>query len=146
MASEAELWKLVAAGQQAVLATLKRDALPYLSNVTTSFPDAGRRTGPTPDRQKVPNLARDPRAVVHGHGDDFLPVVVAEGRTTLSPVVAEPAAASPELLAVHAAFDGHLDPDVVFAEMIVSRRVVVRPDLRHVYGIIASGGRRPVAS
>jgi hypothetical protein len=48
-----------------------------------------------------------------------------------------------ELLEVHAAFYGPQDEDGFFAEMIARRRLVIKLDLDHVYGVIAAGGRRP---
>jgi hypothetical protein len=47
---------------------------------------------------------------------------------------------------VHSAFYGGLEADEFFAEMIANRRLVIRLDLDHVYGIIVSGGRRPPAT
>jgi PPOX class probable F420-dependent enzyme len=146
MAGETELWALVAAGRQAVLATLKRDRLPQLSNILY-VPEADGRTvriSTTADRRKAVNLGRDPRAVLHVSGEDFWAFAVAEGTATLSPVAAEPGdEACQELLAVHTAFYGTLDIDAFFVEMIANRRLVVRLDLDHVYGILAPGGRRP---
>ncbi len=148
MADQTELWKLVATGQQAVLATLKRDGLPQLSNVLY-VPDAdGRavRVSTTADRQKAKNLARDPRAVLHVSGDNFWAFAVAEGRATLSPVATEPGdEACQQLLAVHRTFYGNLETGAFFAEMVTNRRLVVHLELDHVYGIIATGGR-PVAA
>ena len=149
MAEPTELWGLVATGQQAVLATLKRDGLPQLSNVLYA-PDAdGRsvRISTTADRQKAKNLARDPRAVLHVGGDNFWAFAVAEGRGTLSPVARAPGdEACQQLLALHRTFYGELETDAFFAEMVANRRVVVHLELDHVYGIIASGGRRPVTA
>jgi PPOX class probable F420-dependent enzyme len=148
MASDTELWELVARGREAVLATLKRDGLPQLSNVLY-LPDADGHTvriSTTADRQKARNLARDPRAVLHATGDDFWAFAVAEGRATLSPVAAEPGdEACQALLAVHSAFYGGLDTEAFFTEMIANRRLIIQLDLDHVYGIIVSGGRRPSA-
>jgi hypothetical protein len=46
---------------------------------------------------------------------------------------------------VHSAFYGPQDEDAFFAEMITRRRLVIRLGLEHVYGVMASGGRRPLA-
>jgi PPOX class probable F420-dependent enzyme len=149
MATETELWELVAGRRQAVLATLKRDGLPQLSNVLY-LPDATGHTvriSTTADRQKARNLTRDPRAVLHVTGDNFWAFAVAEGRASLSLIASKPGdEACQELLAVHSAFYGHLDTAAFFAEMVANRRLVVRLDLHHVYGIIASGGRRPLTT
>ena len=148
MASDTELWELVARGREAVLATLKRDGLPQLSNVLY-LPDADGHTvriSTTANRQKARNLARDPRAVLHVTGDDFWAFAVAEGRATLSPVASKAGDETcRELFSVHSAFYEDLDNETFFADMIANRRLVVRLDLDHVYGIIVSRGRRPSA-
>jgi PPOX class probable F420-dependent enzyme len=147
MAAESELWALVAAGREGVLAAVRRGGLPQLSNVLYLPGDGGRtvRISTTADRLKARILARDPRAVLHVSGDNFWAYAVAEGRATLTPAAAEPGdEACRELLEVHSAFYGPQDQDGFFAEMIDRRRLVIRLALDHVYGVIAAGGRRPV--
>ena len=147
MAAEGELWDLIASGREGVLATIRRGGLPQLSNVLY-LPGAGGRTvriSTTADRLKARILARDPRAVLHVSGDNFWAYAVAEGHAALTPAAAEPGdEACRELLEVHSAFYGPQDQDAFFAEMIARRRLVIRLDLDHVYGVIASGGPRPV--
>jgi len=147
MASEFELWDLVASGREGVLGTVKRGGLPQLSNVLY-LPEPGGRTvriSTTADRLKARVLARDPRAVLHVTGDSFWAYAVAEGRATLTPAAVDPGdEACRELLEVHSAFYGSQDEDAFFAEMITRRRLVIRLDLEHVYGVIAAGGRRPL--
>jgi PPOX class probable F420-dependent enzyme len=146
MASEDELWQLLATRRQAVLATIKGDGLPQLSNVLYLSEPDGRavRISTTADRRKAHNLARDPRAVLHVSGDDFWAFAVAEGRAELSAVATHAGdQACQELLAVHSAFYGTVEPDAFFAEMITNRRLVIRIDFHHIYGIIATEGRRP---
>ena len=147
MAAESELWDLIAAGREGVLAAVRRGGLPQLSNVLY-LPGAGGRTvriSTTADRLKARILARDPRAVLHVSGDNFWAYAVAEGHAALTPAAAEPGdEACRELLEVHSAFYGPQDEDAFFAEMIARRRLVIRLDLDHVYGVIASGGARPV--
>jgi PPOX class probable F420-dependent enzyme len=146
MATERELWELVASRRQAILATVNPDGLPQLSNVLY-VPQAGGRSvriSTTADRRKARNLARDARAVLHVSGDDFWAFAVAEGQATLSPVATEAGdEACQELLSVHTAFYGTFEHDAFFADMVANRRLVVRLDLTRVYGIIAPGGRRP---
>jgi PPOX class probable F420-dependent enzyme len=149
MPAESELWDLVAAGREGVLAAVRRSGLPQLTNVLY-LPDPGGRAvriSTTADRLKARILARDPRAVLHVTGDSFWAYAVAEGRATLTPPAAEPGdAASRELLAVHSAFYGPQDEDVFFAEMITRRRLVIRLDLERVYGVIAPAARRPASA
>lgn len=52
-------------------------------------------------------------------------------------------AAGRELLAVHTSSYGDQEPEAFYRDMIASRRLVIRVHLEHVYGIIATGGRRP---
>src|ERR1700748_2166356 len=132
MAAETDLWDLIAAGREGVLATIKRGGLPQLSSVLYLPGPDGRtvRISTTADRLKARILARDPRAVLHVTGDSFWAYAVAEGQATLTPPAAAAGdAESRELLAVHSAFYGPQDEDVFFAEMIARRRLVIRLDL-----------------
>ena len=147
MATETELRALIAAGREGVLATINRSGLPQLTNVLY-LPCFGGRTArisTTGDRLKARNLARDPRAALHVTGASFWAYAVAEGPVTLSPPAAEPGdEACMELLEVHSAFYGPQDQEEFFAEMIARERLVIRLGLDRVYGIITSGGRRPL--
>jgi PPOX class probable F420-dependent enzyme len=147
MADETDLWDLIASRREGVLATIKRDGLPQLTNVLYLPEPGGRavRISTTADRLKARVLARDPRAALHVTGDNFWAYAVAEGNATLTAAAADPGDEScRELLEVHSAFYGHQDEDAFFAEMIARRRLVIRLNLEHVYGVIAAGGRRPL--
>ena len=147
MATEAELRALIAAGREGVLATINRSGLPQLTNVLY-LPGPGGRTArisTTADRLKAANLARDPRAVLHVTGTNFWAYAAAEGPATLSPPASEAGdEACMELLEVHSAFYGPQDQDAFFAEMIARQRLVIRLGLDRVYGVITSGGHRPL--
>ncbi len=148
MATETELWALVASGREAVLSTIKRSGLPQLSNVLYLPGNDGRtvRISTTADRLKARNLARDPRAVLHVTGVSFWAYAVAEGQAKLTAAAAERGdEACRELLEVHSAFYGPPeDEDAFSAEMIARQRLVIRLDLARVYGVITSAGPRPV--
>jgi PPOX class probable F420-dependent enzyme len=147
MAAESELWDLIASGREGVLGTIKRNGFPQLTNVLYLPEPAGRtvRISTTADRLKARVLARDPRAVLHVTGDSFWAYAVAEGNATLTPAAAAPGdEACRELLDVHSAFYGAQDEDVFFAEMVARQRLVIRLDLERVYGVIATGGPRPL--
>jgi PPOX class probable F420-dependent enzyme len=76
-----------------VLATIKRDGRPQLSNVLYT-PDDDTcivRISTTADRVKARNLARDPRGTLHVVGEDFWHYAVAEGTVTLSATSTAPA-------------------------------------------------------
>src|ERR1700753_54901 len=112
MPAESELWDLIAAGREGVLAAVRRSGLPQLTNVLYLPDPDGRsvRISTTADRLKARILARDPRAVLHVIGDSFWAHAVAEGRAALTPGAAEPGdAACLELLEVHSAFYGPQD-------------------------------------
>jgi PPOX class probable F420-dependent enzyme len=143
------LWPLISTRQQGVLATIKADGAPQLSNVLYVVDDANRivRVSTTADRAKGRNLARDPRAALHVLGDDFWQYAVAEGDVSLSAVAAQPGdEAINELFAVHSAFYGELDRAGFDQEMIDHQRLIIRLHVKHLYGIIAAGGRRPIAT
>ena len=148
MPGQDELWELVASSQQGVLATVKADRSPQLSNVLYVADPATRtvRVSTTADRAKVRNLARDPRAALHVSGEDFWHYAVAEGPVTLSDVAAIPGDdAVEELLEVHSFFYGEIDRASFEEEMITNQRLVVRLQVSHLYGVMVKTGRRPVS-
>ena len=148
-ASQDDLWALVAARQQGVLATVTGDAGPQLSNVLY-VPDAVARIvsiSTTADRAKARNLARNPRAALHVAGDDFWQYAVAHAAVTLSDVAAthgDPA--SDELFAVHSAFYATLDRPAFDQEMIRNHRLVLRLHVTRLTGVITKSARRPFTS
>ena len=146
MPDEQPLLDVIANGRQGVLAAVTRAGYPHLTNVLYVW-DAGQRlarVSTTADRVKGRILQRDPRAALHVSGSHFWSYAVAECDAELSAVAQTPGdEACQELLGVHTAFYGDLDRDAFFTEMVANRRLVVRLDLDRVYGIIATGGRRP---
>jgi PPOX class probable F420-dependent enzyme len=148
MADENQLWILIRERQQGVLATIKADGRPQLTNVLYVPDDRDRlvRISTTADRVKARNLARDARAALHVLGDDFWQYAVADGDVSLSEIAGAPNdPAVEELYAVHSAFYGGLERESFDSEMIQQKRLVVRLRVKHLYGIIATGGRRPVS-
>ena len=70
----------IAENHRAVLATIKRDGRPQLSNVAYTLDDDGKiRISVTRDRAKTKNLARDPRATLEVLGDNWHEYLVVEG-------------------------------------------------------------------
>jgi PPOX class probable F420-dependent enzyme len=132
------LLSLLASRTGGVLATLKRDGLPQLSNVSYTFDESTRliRVSLTDDRAKTRNLRRDPRAVFHVTTEDFRPYVVAEGRAELTPVAADPGDATVEELAeiYRLVLGEHPDWDDFRAAMVKDRRLVLRLRVERVYG------------
>ena len=67
-----------------ILATIKRDGRPQLSNILYFVDDDGRvRISVTQTRAKMHNLRRDPRASLHVQGRDRYEYLVAEGTAEL---------------------------------------------------------------
>lgn len=137
MADPAALAALVAEHTKGVLATIKADGRPQLSNIVYGFDGELVRISVTAGRAKTKNLRRDPRASLHVTTSDFWRWAVAEGTAELSAVTTEPGDdAGRELLALHDAVQQkpHGDPDEFFTAMVADRRQVVRLRVERLYG------------
>ncbi|MEZ0493467.1 PPOX class F420-dependent oxidoreductase [Kineococcus sp. TBRC 1896] len=132
------LLDLVGSTRNSVLATLKRDGRPQLSNVTHHYDPDRRlvRVSVTADRAKARNLERDPRASLHVTSEDFWSWAVVEGEVSLSAVAQrEDDEAVTELVDLYRALAGeHPDWDDYRRTMVRDRRRVVRLPVGHVYG------------
>jgi PPOX class probable F420-dependent enzyme len=128
----------VAANRRGVLATVKRDGRPQLSNLFYAWDDEQQlaRISVTADRAKTRNLQADPRATLHVTSPDFWTWVAVEGSAELSPVAADPHDATvEELIGYYRALSGeHEDWDAYRAAMVADRRLVVRLRPEHTYG------------
>ncbi|HEX7131293.1 MAG TPA: PPOX class F420-dependent oxidoreductase [Iamia sp.] len=121
-----------------VLATLKGDGRPQLSNINFAVGDDGVvRISITADRAKYANLVRDPRASLHVTADDFWSYAVLEGEADLTPVAAAPDDATvEELVDLYRSVQGeHPDWDDYRAAMISDQRVVLRLRPTRAYGM-----------
>lgn len=82
--TEAEARAFVAANRKGVLATIKRDGRPQLSNVVYALGDDGRlEISSTRRRAKTLNLRRDPRASLAVQSDNWYEYVVVEGTVAI---------------------------------------------------------------
>jgi PPOX class probable F420-dependent enzyme len=130
----------VAGQHTGVLATLKRDGRPQLSNLFYVWDDEQQlaRISVTADRAKTRNLQADPRATLHVTSADFWTWVAVEGTAELTPVAADPHDATvDELVGHYRALNGeHDDWDAYRAAMVAYRRLVVRLRPEHTYGQI----------
>ncbi|MEU4352888.1 PPOX class F420-dependent oxidoreductase [Streptomyces sp. NPDC023838] len=137
-AHEEALLKLVAEEKGGVLATLKRDGRPQLSNVNHAYyPDEGViKVSLTDDRAKTKNLRRDPRAGYHVTSADRWAWTVAEGVADLSPVAADPHDATvEELVQLYRDVQGeHPDWEEYRRAMVRDRRLVLRLRVERAYG------------
>ncbi len=128
----------VAENTWGVLATVKRDGRPQLSNVGYAYDREQQlfRISVTADRAKTRNLAADPRVTLHVASKDFWTWVAVEGTAELTPVAADPQDTTvEELVAYYRALRGeHEDWDAYRAAMVADRRLVVRLRPEHTYG------------
>ena len=132
------LLEFVAGRRWGVLATIRSDGRPQLSNIGYAYdPDARVvRISVTADRAKTRNLQRDPRASLHVTSEDFWSWVVVDGTADLTPVAADPHDGTvDELVAYYRGVNGeHPDWDEYRQAMVADRRLVVRLSVDHLYG------------
>jgi PPOX class probable F420-dependent enzyme len=122
-----------------VLATIKRDGRPQLSNVSYHFDprNLAVQASITEPRAKTRNLRRDARASLHVSGDDGWSYAVAEGNAVLTPPAASPHDDTVEaLIALYRNIAGeHPDWDDYRRAMVDDRRVVMTLTIAHLYGL-----------
>jgi PPOX class probable F420-dependent enzyme len=134
-----KLLAVIAGNSLGVLATIKRDGRPQLSNVTYHFDPRNLvvEVSITEPRAKTRNLRRDPRASLLVSSDDGWSYAVAEGNSILTP----PAASSHDdtveaLIALYRNVAGeHPDWDDYRRAMVDDRRVLLTMPISHVYGM-----------
>ena len=134
-----KLLALLSGNSLGVLATIKRDGRPQLSNVSYWFDKQhlAIQASITEERAKTRNLRRDPRASIHVSSDDGWSYAVAEGDAILTP----PAAARDDdtveaLIALYRNIAGeHPDWDDYRRAMVDERRVLLTIPVAHVYGM-----------
>jgi PPOX class probable F420-dependent enzyme len=128
----------VAENRWGVLATVKRDGRPQLSNVGYAYDPDGDvvRVSVTADRAKTRNLERDPRVTLHVASRDFWTWVAVEGTAEPTPVATDPHDATvEELITYYRGVSGeHEDWDEYRSAMVADRRLVVRFRPEHAYG------------
>ncbi len=134
-----KLLALIADNSLGVLATIKRDGRPQLSNVTYRFDPraAAIEVSVTEPRAKTRNLRRDPRASILVSSEDGWAYAVAEGDAELSPPAAAPDDPTVDALVdLYRAVAGeHPDWDDYRAAMVTDRRVLLRLRIAHLYGM-----------
>lgn len=134
-----KLLALISGNSLGVLATIKSDGRPQLSNVSYHFdPRAvAIAVSVTEPRAKTRNLRRDPRVSLHVSSDDGWAYAVAEGNAILTPPAAEPHDDTVEaLIALYRNIAGeHPDWDDYRRAMVDDRRVLVTFSISHLYGM-----------
>jgi PPOX class probable F420-dependent enzyme len=136
--ADPRLLAFVAGQHRGVLATIRSDGRPQLSNLFYAYdPEADLvRISVTEDRAKTRNIARDPRVTLHVTSPDFWTWVAVDGTAELTPVAEDPQDATvDELVTYYRAVNGeHDDWDAYRAAMVTDRRRVVRFRPEHAYG------------
>ncbi len=134
-----KLLAVIANNSLGVLATIKRDGRPQLSNVSYHFDarDAVVRVSITEPRAKTRNLRRDPRASLLVSADDGWSYAVAEGAAELTPPAAAPDDDTVDaLITLYRNIVGeHPDWDEYRFAMVTDRRVLLTLPISHVYGM-----------
>jgi uncharacterized protein len=134
-----KLLAVISGNSLGVLATIKRDGRPQLSNVSYYFDPRTTviEVSITEPRAKTRNLRRDPRASMLVTCDDGWSYAVAEGTAELSPAAADPHDDTVEgLIALYRNIAGeHPDWDDYRRAMVTDRRVLMRMPISHLYGM-----------
>jgi PPOX class probable F420-dependent enzyme len=142
MSTDPRMLAFVAENHWGVLATIKRDGRPHLSNVGYSYDPESQlvRISVTADRAKTRNLRADPRVTLHVSSKDFWTWVAVEGTAELTPVASDPHDATvEELVTYYRGINGeHPDWDEYRAAMVTDRRLVVLFRPEHTYGQLPS--------
>ncbi|MFC9975068.1 PPOX class F420-dependent oxidoreductase [Spirillospora sp. NPDC127200] len=139
MANDEALRKLVQDRNLGVLATVKKDGRPQLSNINYTYDPARAlvRISVTDGRAKTRNLRRDPRASLHVSAPDGWSWAVAEGTAELvGPAREEHDAVVEELIDLYRAVRGeeHPDWDDYRRAMVADRRVALHLHVERLYG------------
>lgn len=134
-----KLLALICNNSLGVLATIKQDGRPQLSNVSYHFDRraVSIQVSITEPRAKTRNLRRDPRASIHVSSDDGWSYAVAEGDAILTPPAASTSDDTVEgLIALYRNISGeHPDWDEFRQAMVDDRRVLMTLPITHVYGM-----------
>jgi PPOX class probable F420-dependent enzyme len=142
VSTDPRLLAFLAEHRWGVLATIKNDGRPQLSNIGYSYDLESSlvRISVTADRVKTRNLQRDPRVTLHVASTDFWSWVAVEGTAELTPVAADPHDATvEELVTYYRAINGEHDDWADYrAAMVADRRLVLRFRPEHAYGQLGS--------
>ena len=137
-----EALDFIRARKQGVLATIRANGRPQLSNIMYVMGDEDMiRISVTDDRAKTRNLRRDPRASLYVLGDNFYQYVVIEAQAELTPVAADPHDATVDALVAYYkdAIGEHPDWEEYRASMVSDKRLVVVLRPERAYGMVAPG-------
>lgn len=126
--------------RRAVLATIRRDGRPQMSNVGFAvLPDSRVRVSVTDSRAKTRNMRRDPRVALHVNAPDFGRYVVLDGTVELSAVAEVPNdAAVDALVEYYRIVSGgeHPDWDEFRSAMVAEGRIAATITVTTAYGML----------
>lgn len=128
--------RFLAEHRRGVLATLKADGRPQLSNIAYGLMGGEVWISATADRAKTVNLRRDPRASLHVASADFWTYLVVEGEARVSEITRQPGdEVGQALLDLYNAVadEPHPDPDEFYTAMVDERRVLLSIAPTHRY-------------
>lgn len=128
--------EFLATRNNGVLATIRSNGFPQLSNITYSMTEGMIHISVTDSRAKTRNLRRTPRASLHVTSENFWEFVVVEAEPQLSPVTLSPGDATATMLRQYYrdVAGEHDDWDEYDAAMIEEGRLIISMPLTHVYG------------
>lgn len=135
-----ELWAVIAASRNGVLATVGEDGIPQLSNIYYLADPTHDliRFSTTTIRAKGRNLLRSPRASLHVAGKDFFNYAVAAGEASFA-IASEPDdAAVDELFEIHRGLGAASERSGFGPEMVAAHRMAVTIAVSRVYGLVRS--------
>jgi PPOX class probable F420-dependent enzyme len=135
----------LAASDIGVLATINANGYPHLSTVIYAWdPDARLiRVSTRANRTKSKNATRDHHAALFVAGPDKWSFVVAEGDVELSPTSTQPGdETGRELLRIFPQTDSTAEA-AFLAEQVAEQRVVIRMNVRRLYGDIIEPAPSP---
>ncbi len=125
--------------QRGVLATIRRDGRPQMSNVSFAVLDRHRvRLSVTDSRAKTHNLRRDPRAALHVNASNFSQYVVLDGAVELSAPAQSPNDDAVDALIEYyrVAAGEHENWDEYRAAMVEEGRIAATITVTSAYGML----------
>ncbi len=136
-----EALAFIGARSQGVLATIRANGRPQLSNIMYVAGEGDAlHISVTDGRAKTANLRRDPRASLYVLGDNFYQYVVLEATAELTPVAADPHDATADLLVDYyrKGSGEHPDWEEYRAAMVADGRLILKLVPERAYGMVAS--------
>ena len=136
--TEAEAREFIARNHRGVLATIKRDGFPQLSNIVYALDDDGRiKISATASRAKTYNVRRDGRASLAVQGENWGQYLVVEGRAE---VLEGDIAADLRRIYVKVRGEEHPDWAEFDAAMLRERRILLALSLDKLCPLERGGG------